>query len=1002
MASASYVTPAEELTDLLGIFGQVYTKPERYSHKVDLSFVSPRATAVERRRIRKIRQGVASVRKYTAAGIVERLVGLKFRPQLCAVLAQYIQFAPKFMELDFSPNSDEKSGGIKSKKENEVVPDRTFSDFKNDGRGVSLVITFFARNLAWLCCKGYDITDLATWEWILTGKSMEEAAARLKVVANHFDSKLGAFKPIPTFVLLLLVRRQDASSRGLRILLDHAWDRLLNQRGSKWGLQRAEKLSWAPTSSRTTASRRVSYEKLTEFATMILVIRLLRQARVVWPEAMVSIAKLMTTFVPGNSTVDLSPDGRPLMEQTSARLTFLYNKILSLLALPSRLRPFNSVIHHQRAQFIVLKRMSEFQPSLIVTREGYRAITAVQLAHKKTQRERQWAKMKAVSWPPWKEEKLGIDRDIGPEYGRSRASESSLRAREAGYSPQAWEVAAEVLAGWDTDGSPTIQTRAIFKPDACYDEPLRTDAAAASSKEYNRVLWAARVRATRTVDESWACFLAYKSQKDYRPSSTVYYAMFERLAATAETGKHILPDYGEKTIDNANSGTSNPLPGDGKETFPIPNPREAIYIRTPTPTFDELFEMMVQDRIKPSGRLLGCLWKHAANLELGIKYLKASSLPLSVIQALLGQEATQPEEIRAELNFMSDHLFADFICLLCRFVPFISEAHKIGLDKIREIPLTTDLSAKWWKIRKNPLPRALQLMEIRKPYYLPAWYWLLSALCFPGRVVTSFHTRDFNVQGLLTWKATCYLLQKMQEIGLNIDFRGFRILCIGLTKAIRASREILHADKVSVDNTDYRRPLIEDNEQSNNTKLDAEQILSTGAELAKKHFKRIVGTELTSRHWSPEASELLQEQSPAMPSAELPRLLQTPYPAELHVFIRLLGFCEDYVGLLDLVQWMSCYAPELEAAANEPINGKRRFINCMIGLRAFLERSWLFVDCEEKHREEEPNEHRAGEGVPQEIYDQIFAIVEKNKAWGGWPTDEQVIAYCREGLGSSY
>jgi hypothetical protein len=54
----------------------------------------------------------------------------------------------------------------------------------------------------------------------------------------------------------------------------------------------------------------------------------------------------------------------------------LYNRALSLLSIPSSLHPFHSSAYHQRAQFNLLRRMTEFEPALTINREGYRAITA--------------------------------------------------------------------------------------------------------------------------------------------------------------------------------------------------------------------------------------------------------------------------------------------------------------------------------------------------------------------------------------------------------------------------------------------------------------------------------------------------------------------------------------------------------------------------------------------------------------------------------------------------
>ncbi|MCJ1425773.1 hypothetical protein MMC29_003673 [Sticta canariensis] len=327
------------------------------------------------------------------------------------------------------------------------------------GTTTSFLRVFNDENLAWLSGKGYDIRDLTIWDWILTAESAEQAAIRLTALSQHRHSNITAGNPIPTFVLLFLLRRQDFSSRSLRLLLEHAWDRLSHQRSLRGD---AEGSAGSLQNKGNGVANQFFYSEMSEPTIFLMVVRFLRQARIVWPAAMVSISAMMTKYITGTSIQSDSSPG-VFTEQTSARLTFQYNKMLSLLALPSSLNPFTSAIHHQRAQFCVLKRMREFQPALIVTREGCRGVVSVQLALKKTPREREWARRKALSWPPWKEERLGIDSDIGVEHGISRAGEALLREREAGYAARPWEDAARLLTGWDTDYSPTIQTRALIK-----------------------------------------------------------------------------------------------------------------------------------------------------------------------------------------------------------------------------------------------------------------------------------------------------------------------------------------------------------------------------------------------------------------------------------------------------------------------------------------------------------------------------------------------------------
>lgn len=991
--SLLWPTPSVDLLAAMGPLREIYAKPEAKAKKVDLSYISPISMAIDKTWGPTRRIYTRKKRRKVAVAMVKHNTTTRpgSKRSLASILAKYIELVGTIVSLDFSEHNSKKisdtEGTVQKRALPKVDTTRPFLRVFND------------RNLAWLSGKGYDITDLTIWEWILTAKSAEQAALRLTVLEKQRYSKLAPAKPIPTFVLLFLLRRQDFNTRGLRLLFEHAWDRLLDQGSFR---EDTDVSPWSSQKRGKAAEKQFFYSEMSETTIFLMVVRFLRQARKVWPAAIVSISAMMTKYVGGTSNRSDPMPGAPISEQTSARLTFLYNKMLSLLALPSNRDPFKSLVYHQRAQFIVLKRMSEFQPALIVTREGYRGMIIVQLAHKKTTPEREWAAMKALSWPPWKEEKLGIHKDIGIEHGISRASEVLLRARESGHALRAWENVAGVLAGWDTDRSPTIQTRAIIKRSNFPHDVHETDVPPPALVQHNTELWAARIRATRTVDEAWACFLAFKSIKESQTAEYVYYAMFEKLVFEAKRVKRTVFNDRPRPIDNS-TGISNPLPGDGKETYPIPGPREAIYVGTPTPDIDEYLNMMIDDKVKLSGRFLAFLWHHADTFKQGIKYLRESSLDFLTIQALVGQNISL--EVRhARLQLIEDHLFAAFIAFLSRFAPSVKSCNS-GLNyKAGKLPLNTVFShstvIKLGSTHINPLLQAFQLMEIRKPYHRPSWNALLLALARPGRAVSIFPNHDYCVQDALTWKVMCDVLSQMRDIGLDIDFFGFQILCVGLEKSIIASQRVIRVYQMRyplVEGFNGINGLHEKNEIRCSNVLVAEQVLSTGVQLVKALFKRLVEIELGWDSLTPRACELLNGSDSTRKIAKLPKLLEVPGPAQLHAFIRVLGLCEDYNGIQDLAQWMCNHTPELIAVAIEPLNGKHLARRCVIAIRVFLERSWLKVDHEDDEGDERAYNQEDEGGAPREIIQKVSTVIIENEDWGGWPTDEEVAAYCRKG-----
>lgn len=861
---------------------------------------------------------------------------------------------------------------------------------------LALVKVLDDEALVLLRSKGYEVTDLTAWTWVLTAKCPEEAALRLVTLANsRTDGSEAVASRIPTFLYLFLLRRKHISSRALRILIIHAWDRLQGRSSSQKSPGEAAMLHlptgqdkskrWQPPAQGLNC-----YPHMSEPTIMVMIIRLLRHARKVWPAALMSIAAMLAKHVngvpgPRNPSPPRAPD-----ERTHMRLTFLYNKVLSMLAIPSSMNPFRSVPYHQRAQFTLLRRMSEYEPPLAITREGYRAFVRVQLAHKKTLRERDWAELKAKSWPPWKEERLGMDADKGLEYGMSRAQESLLRLKEAGYSMQTWDNAASVLAGWDTDRSPTIQTRALLaKPSTSRRVwPLTTTA---YQSELKSALWAARIRATRTVDEAWVCFSTWRDCK-ITHSQSVYYAMFEKLVFDKKRQRQESRSTTEVALQSDTILSHPNLPGDSKEVSAVPtSPREAIYVRTAPPSLDDLFNTMLQNGIKPSGRCLAFLLSHAESLGVGLKLLWASNLPQPLIRGLLNRHSIEHADVVEQLQTIPHYLFAAFIKLLSRFTKPVSSGYVKAIEEL--MPSVTGLEdfathvVKHRTRRISPLVHAFNLISACKPLYRPPWNSLLSALARPGVIVdTSTHSDDSDIQDMLSWKIATQILHQMRTIGLDLDFQGFQIVCTGYEKALLASMRVLEVLRTqpklilassSVSNPDSHPGF----DSSVRLRVTAEQVLHHGLERIKGLFKHLVELPPSSKLTDP--STLASQPDTLDPALLLPHLIDIPAPAHLHAFVRVLGLRRDHAGLLDLVRWMAQFEPELRAVADEARNGAVMTRRTVVAVRVFAERSW----------EDIGEVGEAEEVLIRRIYETVQNVAE----WGGWPDDTEVYAYCRRG-----
>lgn len=894
---------------------------------------------------------------------------------LQSLLGQYIQFVdPILRQSSSSSNVESSENGL----------DQTLLEILNE------------EALVLLRSKGYGVADLTAWAWVLTTKSSEKAALRLVMLANSpAEGFTTSASPVPTFLYLFLLRRKHINARALRILIIHAWDRLQGRKNLQWSADEAAMLhlrtgqDWFTKRSKSSAQEPRYYRIMSETTIVVMIIRLTRHARKVWPAAFMSIAAMLTKHVNGLKGARSSLSPRIPDERTHVRLTFLYNKVLSLLAIPSSMNPFRSVPYHQRAQFALLRRMSEYEPPLAINREGYRAFARVQLAHRKTIRERDWAELKARSWPPWKEERLGIDTEKGVEYGTSRAQESLLRLKEAGYSMQMWDNAASVLAGWDTDRSPTIQTRTLLRKPVMSCRRACASTTEGSKTESDSALWAARIRATRTIDEAWACFLTWMDRR-LTHSQSIYYAMFEKLVFDKKRRRQDSNSTIEGIIHLNAVHTRPELPGDSKEVSAVPtSPREAIYVRTPPPSLDDLFNTMVQHGIKPSGRCLAFLLSHAETLGAGMKYLRASNLPPPIVRGLLNRHSIHHIHVVKQLTSMPHYMLAAFIKLLSRFTNPVSSGYETAAEELKP---TTDgpgnpirLVSVYRTRRTSPLVHAFNVISACKPLYRPPWNSLLSSLARPGVIVdTSTRDDDSDVQDMLSWTIAMQLLDQMQSIGLDLDFQGFQIVCTGYEKAVLASLRVLKAPRTGT------RDVVADScvdtpaspEGANPSKVSAEQIISHGLRRVKGFFKELV--QIPSWGRTSTATAPAQWPNAVDPAVLLPQLMEVPAPAQLHAFVRVLGIRQDYDGILDLVRWMARFAPELRAVAEEARNGPSLMRRTLVAVRVFTERSWLDLD-------EVDNE--ASEAIMQQIYE----VIENIPEWGGWPTDTEVYAYCKRG-----
>lgn len=693
----------------------------------------------------------------------------------------------------------------------------------------------------------------------------------------------------PMFLVLIFLRRRNLSTYALSIIMQHI-DKRVKVNTIDWNTLR------------------------------ILTIRLLRHARKTWPESIPWISSLFTTEARRIRDETLAPENTH--SALRADMGHFCNAFIKLLSLPATLQPVLSSRFQEKGQFEVLKFMASHSPPFSVSKAGFRGLSRVQLAHAKTPQEQEWARLKSSTWPPWKQSQTALDEDKGYQYGMSRASKIMHRMFEAGYPPGKFETMVELYAGWDADLSPTIQTRTSLPRISTYYR---------DSGRLQALIWAARIRATRTRREAWACFLAYEASKA-PASQDVYQAMFEKLfyPLHVETGSQARPK-------------ERVLPGDVKEPMPEPtSPLDQIYLSEPVDTLDQLYNRMVSRNVQPTGRVLAFLIETASSFKSGLHRLQSAGRGQSQIGSLIdGSIIDKPAQLNLGPSIPS-YLLAAVIRLLCRFGRF----SEIPTTKTRLAFSPEDHLALLQTDGNYRLEYALSLLLHLRPRYRPAWTaYMRMVIVFPcdEHLLHPPHTATQQIKTQYTMMVM--LLEKMDEIGLELDQDQFKLVC------------------------DCLRSIAREAFKGHLTSHEAAHIISTEPRRLRSQFNTLVNVHLTH-------SSLV----PSSPSPTgLPPMPRIPQPWLLHAYIRALGTFRDFEGLYSLSTWITNHVPEINEVAKSHHSGARAWRRTIVALRAALE------GLLEKNY--------VGPRAQPELVELTKAQIDAVEEWGGWATEEDVEDY---------
>lgn len=760
--------------------------------------------------------------------------------------------------------------------------------------------------------RGFSQDDVVAWAWTLKGETPD-------IMLERFLS-LKSLRP--PFLLLEIIRGDLLTVRSLKSALAYVLNHILvpqKPRVSESGQiagNRVQQPSSVLDECRGDANQTHQIQ-LSSFA--ILVKRLLRQSRRIWPAAMPSIIQMVEKFLRLSFQVE---DGLIQLNARSHRRTCkLYNELMHTLSLPSSIDPLKSMAYNWHAQRILLDMAAAFSPPLILDKSSYKAVVRVLAASRKSEKESMVATHRARSWPPWRVYQDGMDALRSPGDDMSRVLSAVNAAKQSGYAGDVEDTAMMILGGQEIDGTPTIHTRKLVNQKAV-DVGLRED-------KFGTLPWAARIYATRDVQEAWSAFQDYRS-KGGKPDLQMYHAMLEKT--TFETKRTHLE------LEEDQIGA----PGDAKEVFPAPDENYSDYWRTrlQPPTVDGLYKEMRQSGIRPSGRCLDFLIEHSASLSDAVTYLRDSPLSPLVVQYLIDPAYKgMPLDLFRQLPMST---FGAFVKLLCRFAPRRrpKEMDKEGLAKdvsnasinyqsgrdyrvicndwvLQEILLPVD--AGHHQYRRNPLTHAIELVKQQMPRYRPAWYALFAALAREDVVVHPSLLHDSR-NDIMACRILIAVLNDFHQCGLEIDGAGFLKLCRGVEKAILASVSINDARREST---------------------------SGFVTNIKDEFKVLCETnDITSN---------------------LPRLLHDISGVHLHAYIRILGLAGDQAEIITVLKWMTEHSDALLDVSSLARNGSNLMRRAITSAAAF---------CNETSSQDEARE-----------------LVESVEFWGGWPDELEIKHY---------
>ncbi|OBT89255.1 hypothetical protein VE02_04288 [Pseudogymnoascus sp. 03VT05] len=829
---------------------------------------------------------------------------------------------------------------------------------------------FFTEDItASLQKHGCTPQDVRGWAWIVL-------APNAQVAAERFLSADTTFPPVA--ILTNILRMKKMHIKTLRKLVF---------RVATW----LTKISNSPTSKNRGILEDNSFQTV--------VCGLLRHARETDPLSFTGIARLVSQYC--GVVTCISDEARGFGGKEYTRLTNICRTVICRLSIPAAKSPYASMGYAWEAQQVILEAGNSLQPTLELDARSYRAIACVLLADKKTEAESEAVAHLHRSWPPWKKVLDGMDARRQPGDDASRATRVLENMKAAGYPPTSFENALGILAGRDTDGTPAIPTRTImhlvrqkipkdirhskslqpankrpsnvdgknpFKliqkgpsESALTTPPKSADGTTSTSDGHSSAgkspaEWAARIRATRDVQEAWAAFRAYRGL----PSQAMFHEMFLKLIYDK--------------VNRLRPRMHHPTPGDGFEVFPVENDNLSDFEieRKAPPDVRGLYELMRAAQLTAADRTLRHLLTHADSLSWALRLLLDSGLPSDAVSALVRgndrkSRRPSPNEVSASpspinqtetaLARVPHGIFTAHIKLLARL--------SLGTPHPRQLHPITHLHTALALLKKHPAPPD------------SAWHAFLRAAAAPKTLAQPNNTspntalkRTYNHRAAPYWNAVVReTVAHLREGGGEVSPDIFQYSAYALYSTIFAARR----RNVTGASEEAEKSLPTLHELWNAIAEPSEDVGGVGGELVHQ----VMGTHILS-------------------------------------YIRVLAIADADEEIEKVLEWMVRYQAALGVLGRTRGNGVASLRRVVVAVCAYAERRDVEMEREREDRdgdgEDEGDGEGEGEGEDESLEggdeggdregmtQRLMAMAEEiEEGWGGWPGEGEVDEYFKEG-----